>query len=340
MRPDQDLQGALNETAVTHGPGLFGLVTEGNRVVFAGSAGVADLAQRRPIALEDRFRIGSVSKVYVATVMLQLVAESVVALDDPVEKWLPSLVPDADEITIEMVMRMRSGLPDYVEALFGEPVDLAVLARYWSPEELVRTALRVGDRRSPGSVYRYSNTDYVLLGLIIEQATGQLLEAQLWQRIFDPLQLNETSFPAVEPQLRGRHATGYVRFSSTAPYVECTTVTPSESWSSGAIVSTPREVASFLEALLTGRLLTNPWLAMMLECTESIDPHRSRGLGIVRYDFDNGVSAYGHQGGVAGFSTMALRTIPGRCVVLYQNAFDVTSPLPYDAPFMVAAAHP
>jgi len=202
------LTSALEQTAESYGPGLFGLVCEGDRVVFAGSAGVADLDCPRPIALGDRFRIGSVTKVYVATTLLQLVDEQIVALSDPVAKWLPDLIPAGDEITVEMLVRMRSGLPEYVEALFGSPPDIGVLYRYWSPESLVETALRVDDRRPPDSEYRYCNTDYVLLGLIIEKATRQSLEAQLWQRIFAPLYLHDTSFPTVDPQVPGAPCDG------------------------------------------------------------------------------------------------------------------------------------
>jgi D-alanyl-D-alanine carboxypeptidase len=119
--------------------------------------------------------------------------------------------------------------------------------------------------------------------------------------------------------------------------VECTTVTPSESWTSGAIVSTPHDIAAFLDGLLMGQLLAPAGLIRMLDCTEVIDRRIARGLGIVRYTFDSGVTAYGHQGGMAGFTSMVLRTDAGRCVVLYQNALDLFAPLNYDAAFIAAA---
>lgn len=334
---ETELRNALEKTGQRHGPGLFGMVVDDRRVVFTGAYGTADVAHPRSITAADRFRIGSVTKVYVATVLLQLAAEGVLALDDTVEYWLPGLVPGGDEITVEMLARMRSGIPDYVKTLLGDPIDPTVLDRYWPPADLVKTALRAGDRWEPDTGYRYSNTDYILLGLVIERATGQPLEAQLWQRIFDPLRLTQTTMPAVDPVLRGAHANGYVRLNAHSDYLDCTTTTPSESFSSGAIISTPGEVAAFLDALLTGQLPRAEQLAVMLDCREVIDARRSRGLGIVAYQFGEHATAYGHQGGVAGFSTVAMRTTTGRTVVLYQNALDLSAPLAYDAPFVLAA---
>jgi D-alanyl-D-alanine carboxypeptidase len=331
------LQQALARSGQQHGPGLFGLVTEDGKVVFEGSVGVADIGRPEPIRARDLFRIGSVTKIYVAAVVLQLTAEGALSLDDSVQRWLPGAVPGGEQITVEMLLRMRSGLPDYVGPLFGYPPDLRVLDRYWPPEELVQVALTAGDRLAPDVGYRYSNTDYVLLGLIIEKATGQRVDAQLWQRIFRPLGLHDTVFPVVDPHMRGPHAKGYIRDAPASPYAEFTTMSPSESWTSGAIVATAGDVAAFLDGLLGGALLAPGILARMTDCTQALDEHRSKGLGIVRYDFGTGSVAFGHTGGVPGYSTVAMRTQAGRCVILWQNGFDIHDPLPFDTPFIQAA---
>jgi D-alanyl-D-alanine carboxypeptidase len=201
------LQEALASSGQEHGPGLFGLVTEGRNVVFEGSVGVADTEHPRPIRAQDLFRIGSVTKTYIAALVLQLTDQDTLSLADPVQRWLPGAVPGGELITVEMLLRMRSGLPDYVRLIYGSSPDLGVLDRYWSPEELVAMSLTADDDRlQPDARYRYSNTDYVLLGLIAEKATGQRVDAQLWQRIFKPLGLNDTVFPTVDPHIRGRHA--------------------------------------------------------------------------------------------------------------------------------------
>jgi D-alanyl-D-alanine carboxypeptidase len=158
----------------------------------------------------------------------------------------------------------------------------------------------------------------------------------LWQRIFAPLRLDDTTFPTVDPRLRGAHARGHLRGSADSPYTECTTLSPSESWTAGAIVATPLDVAAFFAALFEGAVLDPAGLARMTDCTEPLDERCSRGLGLVRYDFGDGHVAFGHHGGVPGFTTMALRTTTGRCVVLYQNGIDVHDVLTSRTPFVAA----
>lgn len=334
---DAVLKAALERTGEHHGPGLFGLVTDNGEVVFEGAVGVADLVRPRPIVAADRFRIASVTKTYVAALVMQLVADGVLSLTDSVQQWLPDLVADSSGITAELLLRMRSGLPDWVGPVFGDPPDLRVLDRYWAPTELVQMALTAPDRVAPDTSYRYCNTDYALLGLMIEKATGQSVEAQLWQRIFQPLHLDDTSFPTVEPQIRGPHASGHLRASADAPYEECTNLSPSEGWTAGAIVATPRDVARFLDGLLDGKLVDPASVSAMMDCRETIDARTHRGLGVVRYDLGAGTVAFGHTGGTPGFSTVAMRTMTGRCIVLYQNGLDAHDQLSSRAPFITAA---
>lgn len=334
----EQLQAALAETANDHGPGVYGLVTQDGRISFEGAVGVADLDRPRPISATDRYRIGSITKMYVAALVLQLVADGALGLDDTVEHRLPGLVPDGGAITVEMLLRLRSGLPDYIGPLFGDPpTDLSALDRYWPPAQLVAAALTSSGRLSPDSQYRYCNTDYILLGMLIEQATGQRVDAQLWQRIVKPLGLNDTTLPTVDPYLRGPHAKGYLRSSADAPYVEVPSMTPSEGWTAGAIVATARDVAAFLDGLLRGALLPPAYLARMTHATEYLDEHRSRGLGIVRYDFGTGDIAYGHHGGTPGYTCVAMRTESGRSIVLWQNGIDMHNLLSSDDPFVQAA---
>jgi D-alanyl-D-alanine carboxypeptidase len=334
----ETLRAALAETAIDHGPGVYGLVTEAGRPVFTGAVGVADLDRRRPIDAGDRYRIGSVTKMYVATLVVQLVADGLLGFDDAIDDHLPGLVPDGAGITVETLLRLRSGLPDYVPQLFGDPpTDLSALDRYWSPEQLVAAALAGGDRLPPNTRYRYCNTDYILLGMLVERAAGQRVDAQLWQRIVKPLGLSQTTFPTVDPYLRGPHAKGYLRTAADAPYVEYTTMTPSESWTAGAMVATASDVAAFLDGLFGGRLLPAEYLIRMTDPIEPIDEHRGRGLGVVRFDFATGNVAYGHHGGVPGYTTVAARTESGRCVVVWQNGIDMHDPLSSDTAFVQAA---
>jgi D-alanyl-D-alanine carboxypeptidase len=320
--------------ALTYGPGLAAVLSQDGAVLFAGAHGRADAAARVP-DVHDRFRIGSITKPYVATVILQLAAEGVLSLDDTLERHLPALVPGGERISVRHLLRLRSGIPDYIAALAGDPPDPANFRRYWAPRALVALALAQPDRLPADTRFRYSNTDYILLGLIIEAATGERLDVHLWQRIFTPLDLRESDLPTVDPYLRGPHATGHLRLPG-APEAEFTTLSPSESWASGAIVSTPAEVIRFFDALFGGELLDEPHLAAMLEM-HPVDARRAYGYGLHRYTLPDGRHLYGHRGAVPGFTGAALRSTAGRTLVLYRNCLDLTSDLPIDNPLTRAA---
>src|SRR5690348_17646677 len=141
-----------------HGPGLVGLVTDQGEQVFEGAIGVTDLADGRRPTADDWFRIGSVTKTYVSAVLVQLLREGAFARTDTVEQWLPGLVPGGDQLPVELLLRMRSGLPDYAWAILGTPRDLSRVTGYRRPEQLVEVALAQPDRHPPGESFRYCNT--------------------------------------------------------------------------------------------------------------------------------------------------------------------------------------
>lgn len=331
------LRAILRSMVPEYGPGLFALVTDDGEPVFTGAAGTAEVNREREINPEDRFRIGDVTKPFVATLVLQLAAaDGPLSLDDTVERWLPGLVPGGRLITVEQLLRMRSGIPHHVPALLGDPPDTRVYRRYHPPLSLVHAALAADGWHQPDTRHAYSSTNYVLLGLIVERATQRRLGSLLWERIFDPLGLTGTDFPEVDPHLRGPHARGYARAALGDPYVELTTATPSAAWAAGAIVSTPRDVARFLDALMTGVLLEKPaWQAMA--DAEPTGRGRGYGMGVMRVELPGGEAAYGHTGGAPGFGCVALRSESGRAVVLYRNAMDLTNPLPVHLPFVFEA---
>jgi D-alanyl-D-alanine carboxypeptidase len=331
------LRDALVRTAETHGPGLVGLVTEHGEPLFEGAVGVADLADGRPPTADDWFRIGSVTKTYVSAVLVQLLREGAFARSDTVEQWLPGLVPGGEQLPVELLLRMRSGLPDYAWAMLGTPPDMSRVTGYQRPEQLVAVAMAQPDRNQPGESFRYCNTDYVLLGLIAEKATGTRVDALVWQRILDPLGLRETTFPVADGWLRGPHATGYVRMAADQPYQEVPVLSPSFAWTSGAMTATPRDLARFFDALLDGRVVDPADLATMTARSEPLDEGRWRGLGLVRYERPDGTVAFGHHGGVPGYTTVVLRTAGGRTIVLCQNGIDLHDVLTSDTPFVAAA---
>lgn len=147
------LQDALARTAETHGPGLVGLVTEDGEPVFEGGVGVTDLADGRPPTADDWFRIGSVTKTYVSAVLVQLLREGAFARTDTVEQWLPGLVSGGEELPVELLLRMRSGLPDYAWAILGNPPDMSKVSGYQRPEQLVAVAMAQPDPNPPGESF-------------------------------------------------------------------------------------------------------------------------------------------------------------------------------------------
>jgi D-alanyl-D-alanine carboxypeptidase len=316
-----------------YGPGLFARVTQDGAEEFVGTAGVADLVDRRPIRTTDRLRIGGITKTFVATVVLQLASEDRLAVEDPVGGWLPEY-PVHPDLTLAHLLGLRSGLPCYARALVGTPPDWRIYDRYHAPEDLVRLALTLDAESPPGLAHHHSHTDYVLLGLVVEWVTGQRLDAQVWQRIIAPLALRDTYFPTVDPTLHGPHATGYVRCGG--PYLSCPDVTPSQSWASGAMVSTPADLARFYDALLGGDLLPADQLSAMRDAIP-IDERHGYGLGLYRIQFDDGATGFGHYGVVPGYTSLVVRIDHGRTIVLYQNSLDKTLPLSWNNPVAVAA---
>ena len=171
------------------------MIRDKNRTVSIAS-GLGNVDEQTPMRPGDRFRIASHTKTYVATVVLQLVSEGKLRLDDTVEQWLPGLVPNGDEITIRQLLNMTSGLFDYEQdpRVFAPYIN-GDLGYHWSPLELVQIAVSHEPLFEPGATQSYSNTGYILAGLIIEAATGNTLRGELSHRIFRPLDLRATSFP-------------------------------------------------------------------------------------------------------------------------------------------------
>ena len=178
-------QAAIQQIVNDGVPGAIGLARHGSQVTVATS-GLADVATQTPMAAGDRVRVGSLTKTFVATVVLQLVAQHVLSLSDTVGRWLPGLVRNGASITIQELLQHTSGIysytndPGFQRALATDPT------RVWRPTELVRIAVTHPLLFPPGTSFAYSNTDYVLLGMIIQAATGQSADQELQARIFRP----------------------------------------------------------------------------------------------------------------------------------------------------------
>ncbi len=188
---DEPELGALLDSVVAAGaPGVLVVVREDGKV-RSEARGFADRSRSIPMRADQRFRVGSITKTFVAALVLQLVEDGTLRLDDTVERWLPGLVPAGRAITVRDLLSHTAGLFDYVE-------DDRVLRnheRRWTPRELVSIAVAHAPERSPhGQSFAYSSTNYLVLGLIVEEAGGESLDHQLRERLFAPLGLRRTSF--------------------------------------------------------------------------------------------------------------------------------------------------
>jgi D-alanyl-D-alanine carboxypeptidase len=291
------------DTLAAGATGMIVRVDDGDEVTRVG-VGVARLDPRRPIRTSDQVRVGSITKSMVATVTLQLVGEGRLHLGDTVEQWLPGLVPGGDHITIRMLLNHTSGIFDYTNDPDFFPTLLADPYRYWSPRELVAIATAHEPVFAPGTGWSYSNTGYILIGLILEKATGSPIQTLLDRRVFKPLHLRNTFF-ATSGRFRGPYAHGYAPPSLTGDgYLDISDWSPSSAWAAGAVVSNAPDLARFYTALMSGRLL-KPWLLRQMTTTVETGVEGFRyGLGIYTRDTPCG-TVWGHDGGIAGYVSFA-----------------------------------
>jgi D-alanyl-D-alanine carboxypeptidase len=284
----------LEQIVAGGAPGVIAEVRRGSQV-WRGAAGVADLATRRARRVDEHFRIGSVTKTFTATVLLQLVAEGLVELD-----------------SCRRLLNHTSGIFDYADdpgflADFTGPAFLGA-ARYrtYRPDELVAMARA---HPSTGTDYHYSNTNYVLLGQLIEKATGHSYAEEVRRRIVEPLGLTGTYLPGADTTLPEPHARHYspLLVPGTQPQ-DVTELNPSYAWAVGDLVSTLDDLTAFLGALLAGRLLPPGVQEQMLTLG-------FYGLGIVHWRLNDGTDVWGHNGMIFGSFTIVAGTRGGERVV-------------------------
>ena len=335
------LQRLVDEVVEAGAPGAVALVRNGQRT-WQGVGGLGDLAARRPPRPADRFRIGSVTKSFVATVVLQLVAEGRLRLDDRLQRWLPGAVPGGQLITIRQLLNHTSGLYNYTDDLLqrltAKPVRQALrqmAARNFRPRQLVAIATRHPPLFPPGTRFAYSNTNYILLGLVVERVTGDRLAVQLHQRIVAPLKLADTELPATQRRIRGLHVHGYAPPDQSwlpgdgpAGLVDVTQTNPSWAWAAGAMVSSATDLARFYQALLGGRLLGPGLLEAMqttVDASEQFGAGAGYGLGVLRLPLGCDGVVWGHGGELPGYATVAFSSRDAaRQLVLMSNLVPAT----------------
>ncbi|GAA2386137.1 serine hydrolase domain-containing protein [Streptomyces glaucosporus] len=330
-RPDRGghhtrTQQALDAVVAAGAPGALAQVRD-RRGTWTGSSGVADVETERPRLRPDRFRIGSITKTFVATVLLQLQEERRLDLDDPVERWLPGVVRgnghDGRKVTVRQLLNHTSGIYDVTsDRGFQEKVFESGFFEHrydtWTPEQLVAIAMEHEPSFAPGTDWSYSNTNYVLAGMVIEAATGNSYAEEVERRVVRPLGLRATELPGTRVTMPRPHGRAYERLGTgeEAQLVDVTEINPSVAWAAGEMVSTVDDLNRFLRALLDGRLLSGKSMREMLTTVPTGEGDRY-GLGIRTRDLSCGVEVWGHSGGIHGSVSYVFSTRDGSRTMAY-----------------------
>jgi D-alanyl-D-alanine carboxypeptidase len=284
--------------------------------------GVTSPGGSTPVSLEDHIRIGSVTKTWTGTVILQLVQEGKLKLEDPVSKYR-SDVPNGDNITIEQLLTMRSGIYNYSESYELNKALDTTPQRVWTPEQLVAIALPLPAYFGPGEGFHYSNTNTVLLGLIAEKLDGKGFGQIVRDRLLGPLGLNQTSFPVSDssglpkPFSRGyMYMDNLLTLSTTRLPADLiakaqdgslkpndyTNANPSWTWAAGQGVSTAGDLMTLAGALTDGKLLNPDLQKKRMDSLAPIDPDNPDaaryGMALAQFG-----PLYGHTGELPGYNT-------------------------------------
>ncbi|GLY19469.1 serine hydrolase [Kineosporia sp. NBRC 101677] len=298
-------------------PGYMTRIDNGRGVALSAD-GVADRETGRELRATDQFEIGSNTKTFMSALTLQLVDRGQVDLDAPIEQYLPGVVPNGRNITVRMLLNHTSGLFSYTadekfaEGLTSDP------QRVWTEDELLKVAFAHEPDFAPGTAWNYSNTNYTLIGILLQEVTGKSLPDLVQQRIARPLGLKNTYFPQPRATDTGPgYAHGYaVSFASGKPSYADTSTWPIGGWggAAGAIISDQRDLSRFFSGLLKGKLFSDQQLNEMKETVELPAEFPIRGgygLGLFHIDSACG-PVWGHGGDTNGHHSTAVATEDGR----------------------------
>jgi|tagenome__1003787_1003787.scaffolds.fasta_scaffold20971366_5 D-alanyl-D-alanine carboxypeptidase len=315
------MQVAMDAMVADGTPGMYVQIRQGSRVIELRS-GRPNLNSERAWTDRSRFRVASITKTFTAAVIMQLVGEGRLRLSDPVERWLPRQLPYGRQITVRQLLNHTSGVPalgdlQFVAERFDEP------GRRFTPQELLARIDGKPLDFPPGTAVNYVNTGFLLLALIAERVTGQPFAAALRRRVLAPLRLTDTSFD-VDRSFPAPRVHGYgTKPGTTGPVYDVTRMNPSWAWGSGNMVSSGRDVTTFLRALMNGTVVPLPQLDQMrvVDPITIDDDGAGFGLGLETRPYS--CANYGKNGSMPGYMTYVHSTADGRRQVLWAgNSLD------------------
>jgi D-alanyl-D-alanine carboxypeptidase len=330
----QALRDALRDPSIT-APGAILHVRSRKLGAWTGVAGLGRVAPDVRMRRHDRFRAGSIAKPFVSVVVLQLAERGRLSLDAPLPEVLPASVigrfANTADITVRMLLGHRSGIPGWNSPAVADQVARDP-AKVWAVSEFLDLAAAQPPVFAPGAGFFYSDTNYNLLGLIIERITGRSWRHAVTRRVIHPLRLTRTSLPAPgHRSIKGAHAHGYGELEGKT--IDLTRVDPSFAGSAGAcaLVTTVQDLVRFLDALFKGRLFRHRGtLRQMLDLAPAQGEGglAAYGLGIEQYALPGGIELLGHLGGTAGYRSFVGRVRPlGVMMAFALNAQDDPTPL-------------
>ena len=315
QRLDTAIEDAMDATGV---PGVIvGLWGPDGQYVRA--FGVADTATGAPMRTDFQHRIGSVTKTFTVTAVLQLVDQGKLALDDTISAYVPG-VPRGEEITLRQLARMQSGLPNYsasdafTKELFEDP------QRPFTPRQLLDFAFTQPNAFAPGQGFEYSNTNTVLLGMTVEKVSGTSLPDYVHDHILAPLKLNHTSFPT-DNAFGEPHAQGYTTDADDNEAV-ATDWNPSWAWAAGAMISNLDDLRVWADALATGTLLTPETQEQRLQTVTQPPLPPADGYGLGLFSLAGWV---GHNGSLPGYQTVVVRLADPATTLVVMTNTDIPS---------------
>lgn len=292
------LQGRLDAIVEAGAVGVLAEVRHEGRT-YPLSSGKAERGGQAPPAVDGRFRAWSITKTVTATGVLKLVADGRLSLEDTVETHLPGLLPDGGEVEVRNLLNHTSGIADYTDDLPFTPRGLRATAP--EPRELVTSVAARGLAFTPGGEHAYSNTNYAVLGLIIEKVTGRPWRTYLTRQVIIPAGMEQTVLPGQNIAIPSPHAHHYATFPGHREPRDITELNPAEAGPAGEMISTASDINTLYAALLSGRLLPAEPLKQMLKITDD----RPYGLGITGKKTPCAGMRYGHTGSFPGYRTQA-----------------------------------
>lgn len=298
-------------------PGIVAYIKKDGQAPLIAAAGVSDVESGQALKDTDQFRIYSITKSLTALVTLQLIEEGVLSFDDTVDKWLPESVvggvPNHDQMTVRQLLSHSSGAYDYlgseiegISPFFAQLLASPEARTHWyTPQELIDFSTQFPPYFAPGEGATYSNTGYVMMGLMIEAATGNKIEEEIHARIIDPLGLHSTYFET--PETPPKYVTGY-QLMEDGELLNLSGSNTSYAWAAGGVISNIHDLGRYADALFSGELLQPESYTEMFTffIPDSNIEGKYWGLGLVQRDVPVG-QVYASTGEAGGYEAKLIR---------------------------------